>query len=125
MNRQDYVPFRSAKPRFWAAAGMVALIALSVSLADSAVIDAWMQRHNSMESGANEGAGAIVRDPAGDIIVAGSTDNRGNGRDILVIKYSSVDASVLWQRRYNGPGDAHDGQSDLAVDSVGDVLTHR
>ena len=50
----------------------------------------------------------VVRDGAGDIIVTGAAEN-----EMLTIKYSGADGSVLWQRRYNGPA-----AKGLAVDRV-------
>ena len=45
-----------------------------------------------------------ARDAASDIIVTGFGGRVSiNGQDMLTIKYSGIDGSVLWQNRYNGP----------------------
>jgi hypothetical protein len=78
-----------------------------------------------MANSSNDKAVKVVRDAAGDIIVAGDSDDGFNGFDMLTIKYSRTDGSVLWQRRYNYPagGPVNDDHvKALAVDGHGDVV---
>src|SRR5882672_9947091 len=44
---------------------------------------------------------------------------RITGKDMLTIKYSGADGSVLWQKRYNGPANIDDQPQALAVDGNG------
>jgi hypothetical protein len=71
--------------------------------ARAAVTEAWVHRYSNVVSNANDVAFKVVRDAAGDIIVAGNTHADSTGQDMLTIKYSGADGSVLWQKRYNGP----------------------
>jgi uncharacterized delta-60 repeat protein len=90
--------------------------------AQGAVPEAWVQRYNNVVNDADDQAFKVVRDAAGDFIIAGTTDDGSSGLDMLTIKYSGADGSVLWQRRYNGPGYGEDSPKALAVDSSGNVL---
>ena len=90
--------------------------------ARAAVREAWVQRYNSVEAGGNDRVSKVVRDAAGDIIVAGGTDNHTTGHDLLTIKYAGTNGAVIWQHRYNGPGNRSDGASALAVDGNGNVV---
>jgi hypothetical protein len=79
-------------------------------------------RYNNGVSNSTDQAYKVVSDAAGDFIVTGSTDEGNTGRDMLTIKYSGADGSVLWQRRYNGPANDDDQASALAVDGSGNVV---
>jgi len=101
---------------------LTALIASTLQSTQAAVIEAWAQTYNSVGRAANDWPHKVVRDAAGDIIVAGSTDNRTTGSDMLTIKYAGSDGSVIWQQRYNGPANASDVPQALAVDGNGNVF---
>ncbi|MCI0746430.1 MAG: SBBP repeat-containing protein [Verrucomicrobia subdivision 3 bacterium] len=88
--------------------------------AQSAVED-WVRRYSSLGTGSRDYPAAVATDPAGNVVVAGSTDDGFTGPDILIIKYSATGVS-LWTNRYNGPGDREDHVSDMAVDSSGNVF---
>jgi len=78
----------------------------------AAVTEAWVHRYSNVVSNAAVlETVKVVRDGAGDIIVTGAVDF-----EMLTIKYSGADGSVLWQRRYNGPA-----ARGLAVDAGGNV----
>jgi len=47
----------------------------------------------------------VVTDNAGNVIVAGHTDDGITGGDMLVIKYSGAGV-LLWTNRYNGPANS-------------------
>ncbi len=63
--------------------------------------------------------GALAVDTHSDVLVAGSTAPIGG--DYLTLKYSST-GSLLWTRRYNGPGNGTDMASGVAVDADGNVF---
>src|SRR4051794_26702298 len=69
-------------------AGCCAVLTGLTHSARAAVTEAWVQRYNNPVSNSTLAAFAIVSDAAGDIIVAGSTDEGNNGPDMLTIKYS-------------------------------------
>src|SRR5438445_323519 len=95
------------------------LTALSATPAQTAV-QAWVQRY-SHPADASDYAQEVVTDNAGNVIVAGYTDNGINGADFLIIKYSGAGAP-LWTNRYNGPGNGDDYAFAVAVDGSGNVF---
>ena len=63
-------------------------------------------------------------DPAGNLLVAGSSQQTGRGLDITVLKYDPQ-GNLLWDFLYDGPGSGYDrpGESQgLALDSLGNVF---
>ena len=104
----------------WSALELLAAVSFGLHPAKAAVTEAWVQRYNNglwVES--IYWPVKVVRDAAGNIIVAGST-----GHDMLTIKYSGADGSELWQKRYKGPGPSNffDYALAVAVDSSGNVV---
>ena len=83
-----------------AALGLLAALATIASPARAAVTEAWVHRYNNVVTNANDQAHRVVRDAAGDLIVTGNTNDGITGPDMLTIKYSGADGSVLWQKRY-------------------------
>lgn len=114
------LPVRRAP--LWAVLATLAALAFGRPPARAAVTEAWVHRYNNVVSNATDQAFKVVRDAAGDIIVTGTTDNRTTGLDMLTIKYSGADGSVLWQQRYNGPANNEDYPQALAVDGNGNVI---
>ena len=110
----------------------LAALALVALPSPAAVIEAWVQRYNNLVTNghAQDVAFKVLCDAAGDIVVAGYTQNRfldlkypsEAGKDMLTIKYSATDGSMLWQRRYNGPADNYDYATAVAVDGSGNVI---
>jgi len=103
---------------------LTALVALAFGLAPARadVTEAWVHRYNNVVSNSVDQAVKVVRDGAGDIIVTGSTDDGVTGQDMLTIKYSGANGSVLWQKRYNSPANGDDQALALAVDNNGNVV---
>src|SRR6266571_5018887 len=106
----------------WAALGLLTALAFVGQPVRAAVTEAWLHRYSNVLSNSTDQAFRVVRDAASDIIVVGSTDDRITGQDILTIKYSGADGSVLWQKRYNGPANGNDFAQAVAVDSTGNVV---
>ncbi len=104
----------------WAAPLLAAVLWLvpAVSRADGAT-EAWVQRYCAPTRGHVHG-NKVVTDLAGNVIVAGSTEDGVTGKDMLVIKYSGAGVP-LWTNLYNGPENADEGASDLAVDASDNV----
>ena len=86
------------------------------------VTESWVHRYSNVVSNSIDVAVKVVSDAAGDIIVTGNTDWGLTGQDILTIKYSGTDGSVLWQRRYNGPANDDDWATALVVDVAGNAV---
>jgi hypothetical protein len=97
------------------------LFTFSAQPVHAEVAEAWVQRYSNIVSNSVDRAFKVLSDAAGDIIVTGITDNRINGTDVLTIKYSGRDGSIIWQRRYNGAGNAQDKVNGLALDTNGNV----
>ena len=97
--------------RAWLWTGFLAFaaIAFGPQPAHAAVTEAWAQRYGS-STAFEDYASKVVTDPAGNVIVAGTT-----GSEMLVIKYSGAGVS-LWTNRYNGSASA------VAVDGRGNVF---
>src|SRR5688572_31576369 len=84
-------------------------------------LEAWVRRYNSDEARSQDNARKVAVDPDGNIIVAGDTDDRITGADILVIKYSGAGVA-LWTNRYNGPANGDDRGTSVGVDQSGNVF---
>jgi uncharacterized delta-60 repeat protein len=116
----------------------------AVQSARGAVTEAWVQRYNNVVSNSWDGAFVVAIDPAGDVIMAGFSED-GSGRpetiaggvlggDMIAIKYSGVDGSVIWQKRHHKPnytvlvsGIATDSQGNVVVNGYslyGDLVTY-
>ena len=116
-----HLPHQAAR---WAARLALAALAFGPppAQAQAAVTEAWVHRFSNVVSNSTDRAVKVVRDAAGDIIVTGTTAGGIPGQDMLTIKYSGADGSVLWQQRYNGPSNGDDQASALAVDGSGNVV---
>jgi hypothetical protein len=68
--------------------------------AKGAVTKAWERHYGNVVSNSQDVAAAVLRDSAGNVIVAGYTHD-GSGSGLLLLKYSAS-GSLLWQRRYDG-----------------------
>ena len=89
---------------------------------EATVTQLWVQHYSETTSNAADSARIVTVDAAGDVIVTGQTDNGLNGQDIVTIKYSGSNGSVIWQRRYDSGGNANDTPSALGVDPSGNVV---
>jgi hypothetical protein len=68
-------------------------------------------------------ASAIAADQSGNVVViAGASDPSFFGEDYYTAKYAAVDGALLWERRYNGPGNGNDYPSRVALDDSGNVI---
>lgn len=85
---------------------------------DGALI--WERRYNGPANGA-DAAEAVAVDSDGNVVVTGSSDNNGSG-DYYTAKYAAADGALLWEKRYNGPGNELDAGHAVAVDTAGDVI---
>jgi len=79
----------------------------------------WVRRYNGPGNSFEEVAGLAV-DGQGNVYVTGGSGQAPDNSDCATIKYGP-DGSRLWVRRYNGPGNADDWGSAIAVDAQGNV----
>ena len=81
----------------------------------------WAKRYNGPANG-DDFVKAVAVDGSGNVVVAGySFDRFGVNSDYVTIKYSGAGAP-LWTNRYNGPGNAFDQATAVAVDGGGSVF---
>src|SRR5439155_27347550 len=90
--------------------------------ADGALL--WEQRYHGPVRSYALATGAAV-DASGDVVVTGYSYNpnyNSNGTpDYYTIKYAGADGAVLWEQRYNGPGNGDDRASAMVVDGEGNI----
>jgi hypothetical protein len=80
---------------------------------------AWVRRYNGPGNG-SDGASGIAVDDYGNVYVTGTSSGSGTGSDYATIKYDP-DGNELWVSRYNGPGNASDNASAIALDGSGNI----
>jgi outer membrane protein assembly factor BamB len=83
---------------------LTAALAFHPQPTSAAVTEAWVRRYSNLGDATDE-AFHVVRDPAGDFLVAGVTADGFGPQDLLLIKYSGTTGAVVWQKRYHGPAD--------------------
>ncbi|MBA3725498.1 MAG: SBBP repeat-containing protein [Armatimonadetes bacterium] len=79
----------------------------------------WVARYSGMTGGGG-GAHALAVDGAGNVYVAGGSEDPGTYYDYATIKYDS-NGNQLWAARYSSPGYHGDDASALVLDSAGNV----
>jgi uncharacterized delta-60 repeat protein len=79
----------------------------------------WERRYNGPGNGIDEPT-AIAVDRKGNVYVTGWSTGNGTDRDYTTIKYDD-DGDRKWVKRYNGPGNAIDEATAIAVDRKGNV----
>ena len=80
---------------------------------------AWVRRYDGLGNG-DDGASAIAVDGSGNVYVTGVSVGSETSFDCATIKYYP-NGDTAWVRRYNGPENAEDGASAIAVDGPGNV----
>ena len=68
------------------------------------------------DSAANVAVASVRHDPAGNVVVTGSSDD-----DIRTLKYAAASGGLLWQHRYRGGGVGPESGRAIAVDARGNV----
>ncbi len=64
---------------------------------------------------------ASVLDVNGDILITTNTTTAGQSTNILTIKVSAADGSILWEQEYNHPSNDKDYGTAIATDATGNV----
>ena len=105
-----------------AAWGFLAILAFGLPKAHADVAEVWVHRYSNVVSNSDDRSTQVVCDAAGDIIVTGTAKGGISGQDMLTIKHSGKDGTVLWQRRYNGTWNVDDVVKAMAVDGDGNVV---
>ena len=60
-------------------------------------------------------------DNSGGLILVGNTDTGTNGRDMLIVKYSSS-GTIIWQQYFNGINNSDDVANDFEIDLHDNVI---
>jgi outer membrane protein assembly factor BamB len=87
----------------------------------------WEKRYNGPANDFDN-AGSVAVDGSGNVVVTGSSYkgiNSGGfryGADYYTAKYAAADGALLWEQRYNGPGDGNDYAYAVVVDGGGNVV---
>ncbi|MCW3070327.1 MAG: hypothetical protein JWO44_217 [Bacteroidetes bacterium] len=79
----------------------------------------WLTRYNG-KGDFSDKFNAVKSDAANNIFLAGSTYNKSNEEDILVIKLNSL-GDTAWVRTFNGSANNTDEAFDVATDGTGNV----
>ncbi|HXJ57964.1 MAG TPA: PQQ-binding-like beta-propeller repeat protein [Verrucomicrobiae bacterium] len=80
----------------------------------------WEQRYNGPANGGDV-ATALAVDRGGNVVVTGQSYN-GTNADYYTAKYAATNGALLWEQRYNGPGNSNDFANAVAVDASGNVV---
>jgi 3-isopropylmalate dehydratase small subunit len=80
----------------------------------------WTSVYNGQINRDDEATAVAVDQHSGTLFVTGSSSTRIN-LDYVTIAYSEAGVA-LWTNRYNGPGNARDTVSSVAVDTSGNVI---
>lgn len=86
---------------------------------NSAGQEQWVARYEGIEPGVDE-ANAIAVDGTSNVYVTGKSGHNGATADYATIKYNAA-GHEEWVARYNGPGDAGDVATAIAVDTSGNT----
>jgi len=97
----------------------ISIFFLTLPLFAQSVDTAWVKRYNG-PGNSTDIAQAITIDNSGNIYVTGNSSSGGLNDDYATIKYFP-NGDTAWVRRYNGPGNASDWPSAIAIDGFGNV----
>jgi hypothetical protein len=86
---------------------------------DASGTEVWVRTYDGPANGYDK-ATAIALDHSGNIYVTGESDGSGSGGDYATLSYDPGGV-VRWVKRYNGPGNASDVATSIAVDDSGNV----
>jgi uncharacterized delta-60 repeat protein len=82
----------------------------------------WTRSFSNSNSNSIDHAFYAAVDGAGDVIVAGTTDDRTSREDFLTVKFSGTNGVILWKARHGGSGRQADYVGGLAIDPEGNAV---
>ncbi|MDP2730854.1 MAG: SBBP repeat-containing protein [Dehalococcoidales bacterium] len=86
---------------------------------DSQGNELWVARYNGPGDSSDQ-ANSLTVDADGNVYVTGKSNDKNRDFDYATLKYSS-DGKILWEARYEGPGNDNDMATALEVDDFGNV----
>jgi hypothetical protein len=99
---------------------LLASLAFVVQSARAAATEAWVVRYNG-PANSHDMPKAVAVDSNGNVVVTGISFSAYRP-DYYTAKYAAADGVLLWEKRYDGPGNLDDFPAALAVDGRGNVL---
>jgi hypothetical protein len=84
-------------------------------------VQQWVQRYDGPGHGADR-ATQVAVDGNGNVIVTGDSLDANGYRDFYTAKYSAANGALLWEKRYDGPGNGDDYAKALVLDGSGNVI---
>jgi hypothetical protein len=81
----------------------------------------WARALPTANAAANYYIADLDVDAAGDAIVTGSVTTAGVLDNVATMKFSGIDGTMLWERRYDGAGNDRDLGFAVVVDQMGNV----
>jgi WD40 repeat protein len=82
----------------------------------------WVSRYNGPGEGADYGNAIGISPDRTKVFVTGESPGSGTGEDYATLAYDAATGAQLWERRYNGPGNAQDIANAIAVSPSGPNL---
>lgn len=80
----------------------------------------WGMRYDGPGHGSDYAYGLGVSPGGSTVFVTGLSLGATSGFDYATLSYDAVTGAARWLRRYNGPANAEDSASDLAVSPTGE-----
>jgi hypothetical protein len=80
----------------------------------------WVRRYNNGPGITYDGAIDLAIDDFGNVYVTGISEESGSWYDYAILKYDN-NGNLIWEMRYDGPGNGYDLASAIAVDNFGNV----
>jgi WD40 repeat protein len=84
----------------------------------------WVKRYSGPHGGYNYAASMAVSPTGATVYVTGQSHAAGNASnsDYATVAYDATTGAQLWAQRYNGPGNATDGATSVAVSHTGGTV---
>src|SRR2546423_7591977 len=82
----------------------------------------WVKRYDGPTNGVQPNIATAVATSGSEVFVTGYSYSLTSGYDYATIAYDAATGSQLWVKRYNGPGNATDQASAVAVSPDGNTV---
>ena len=79
----------------------------------------WARRYNGPGNGDDRASALRIIRNGSEVFVTGSSTGTASGSDYATLAYNAKNGSLLWARRYSGPGKNDDRASALSVSPDG------